>query len=236
MDKNYLQCPRCYQEFSSSQRLQTHLNKKIPCRTLPFQSIPIFKKKITVKQLKNDDIICSHCLKHFVRPYGLERHIMENRCKQLKQINDKKSSLYKNKVNLLENQLNQLKEKQNIENQQLIQLIDKRVTELKDKPSTNITNQILQVVSISSTDNYLDMLTERWSSFDRALEYIKDCALSNLTGDCKLIEKIYFNQNESQLQSSLIPIRAVDKNRTKIEYFNDKKKKFKNQKNYLEKK
>ena len=32
------------------------------------------------------------------------------------------------------------------------------------------------------------MLTEKWKSFDKALEYIKDCALSNLSGDCQLIK------------------------------------------------
>jgi hypothetical protein len=33
------------------------------------------------------------------------------------------------------------------------------------------------------------MLTQQWGNFDRAIEYIKDCALSSITEDCKLIKK-----------------------------------------------
>ena len=93
---------------------------------------------------------------------------------------------------------------------------------MKDKPQVN--NQILQMICIGNNDNYLDMLTQQWNNFDQALKYIKDCALSSINGDCKLIEKIYF---ASMCQSSLStpPIRFIDKSRTKIEYFNEKKEK-----------
>lgn len=69
--------------------------------------------------------------------------------------------------------------------------------ELKNTVSTNITNnQILNVICVTNHDNYLDMLTDRIGDFNQAIDYIKDCALSDLSGDCKLIEKIYGNRND----------------------------------------
>ena len=95
--------------------------------------------------------------------------------------------------------------------------LEKQIAELKQK-SNNITNN-LQIVCVGSKDNYLDMLTERFQNFDRTLDYIKDCALSNLTGDCKLIAKIYFSNDEHFQQNGIY---FVDKGRTKIQYFNEK--------------
>lgn len=47
------------------------------------------------------------------------------------------------------------------------------------------------------------------------------CALSNLTGDCKLVEKIYMSPgSESNIQ-------FTDRKRTCVEYFNEKKEKVK---------
>ena len=34
------------------------------------------------------------------------------------------------------------------------------------------------------------MLTEEFIDFNKSLTYIKNCALSNINGDCQLIEKI----------------------------------------------
>ena len=65
-------------------------------------------------------------------------------------------------------------------------LLEKRM-DILEKNGPKVINNNLQIVCVGSTDNYLDMLTEQWGSFDRALEYIKDCALSRLTGDRKNI-------------------------------------------------
>jgi hypothetical protein len=51
-------------------------------------------------------------------------------------------------------------------------------------------------------------------NFQQALEFIKSCALSSLQGDCRLIEKIYF-----EIPVTPAPIR---KNEKKIEFSNDK--------------
>jgi len=94
--------------------------------------------------------------------------------------------------------------------------LEKTTVELKKEPRVN--NQVLQVISITPMDNYLDMLTHEFGNFDQALEYIKDCALSDLSGDCQLIEKIYVNKKE---QTNIC---FVDKSRNKIQYFNEEKK------------
>jgi hypothetical protein len=48
-------------------------------------------------------------------------------------------------------------------------------------------NQVLQVICVSNSDNYLDMSSDRMGNFDQVIEYIRDCALSNVSGDLKLI-------------------------------------------------
>ena len=70
--------------------------------------------------------------------------------------------------------------------------VDARVTDLKQeiqqiKPSNNV----LQVVCIGSNDNYLQMLTEKMGDIVPAIEYIKQCALSDINGDSLLLEKVY---------------------------------------------
>jgi len=97
-----------------------------------------------------------------------------------------------------------------------LKMLEKRMIHLEEKPSNITVNNQLQVVCVGNNDNYLDMLTENWG-FDRALGFIKDCALSNLTGDCKLIEKIYLDKGDS--------ISYIDKNRTKLTYFDEKQNK-----------
>ena len=55
------------------------------------------------------------------------------------------------------------------------------------KPSSNV----LQVVCIGSNDNYFKMLTETMGDVEPAIEYIKQCALSEISGDSSLLEKVY---------------------------------------------
>jgi hypothetical protein len=90
------------------------------------------------------------------------------------------------------------------------------LVELKDYPRIN--QNVLQVVCVGSNDNYLDMLTERLGNFDQALEYVKDCALSSLNGDCRLLEKIYFQENNNNAE---MPIRYLDRSRQKITYLDE---------------
>ena len=138
---------------------------------------------------------CNYCSKTYTLQHNLKRHIKTCDRKDISKLAEKFEKLQ-------EKLQEQLKEH------------GQQISQLKDKPMVN--NQVLQVVCIGQNDNYLDMLTQKWD-FDRALSFIRDCALSSLTGDCKLIEKIYSNENQQ------MGICFVDKNRTKIEYYNEKK-------------
>jgi len=144
--------------------------------------------------------ICEYCQSIFRHRSSLSRH-KNHRC-QTRSVSPGEN------MASMEMEIKQLKETQHD--------LQKQILQLKDKPSVYVNNQVLQVVCVSQNDNYLDMLIERWDS-DRALAFIKDCALSSLIGDCKLIEKIYSNENQE------IGIYFADKNRTKIEYYNEKK-------------
>lgn len=140
---------------------------------------------------QDKQIKCPTCHRTFARNPNLTRHIKLNRCKA---------------------------KAETCETKQLLEKMAKEIAELKEKP--NVTNnQILQVICVGDKDNYLDMLTERLGSFDQALECIKNCALSSLTGDCNLIEKIYFEKNQP---GAILPL---DKHRNFFEYYNEKKEK-----------
>ena len=156
--------------------------------------------KLTDMLSKNKRFICQYCKKGFTRKNNMVVH-------QKKTCKFSNNATQNSETPDLSNQIKELKENQNN--------LQKQITQLKDKPLINNQN-ILQVVCVGQKDNYLDMLAEKWD-FDRALEFIKDCALSNLTGDCKLIEKIYLNQGPQ------LNLYFVDKNRTKIEYYNENK-------------
>jgi hypothetical protein len=202
------QCPQCFQVFSSSQRLKSHLERKTPC--------------VIENNIQYEKFICNRCHKAFSRKFCLNRHLNENQCKLIQPLLSIKLKLKKNE----DTELPIAKQMDSKEKDLILEILQKQqkqIDELREKPSIN--NQILQVVCIGNNDNYLDMLTERFSNFDRALEYIKDCALSSLTGDCKLIEKIY-----GQTNSEIPAIRFCGKHRDNVEYYNEKKEKVKDSK------
>ena len=195
------------------------------------------------------DNSCQYCKQCFTRRDNLLRHLKGKRCRLLKieptdlplltqmmqsQSQNKKKIVLKNKseenleTSTLRSQMKELEEQFRKQMEQTNQEIFKfkkqteetnqEISKLKKKPS-NVINNNLQIVCVGDKDNYLDMLTEEYGNFSQALEYIKDCALSNLSGDCKLIERIYLNNSEQKA------IRYTDKNRTKVEYFNENEEK-----------
>lgn len=177
------------------------------------------KYKITKIQLNRPNgLICPHCRYAFTKRANLKRHINNQSCMEarfgqaVKQIKEQLTSKIKEETVKVKEEING---KHTVDAERMNEL-ENQVKELKNKPLIN--NQILQVVCIGQNDNYLDMLTEKWD-FNRALDFIKGCALSSLAGDCKLIEKIY---NESSDQCVM---HYVDKGRTKIEYYNENKEK-----------
>ena len=201
-------CPLCSTQFTTARRLQSHLKRKNPCVNLDDNS----QKKIIIEKknllIEPEILMCQYCNKKIARKDNLNRHLAVCRFRN--------SSNENNALVQLQEEMAHIKYQLNEKGKQL-EKQKKQIEELKAKP-TNINNNNLQIVCVRSIDNYLDMLTDRLGNFDRALDYIKDCALSSLTGDCKLIEKIYLDNLNSPPSISY-----ADKKKTKIQYYNENK-------------
>ena len=180
MANNKYQCLRCKQIFPKKYNLDKHLKRKNPCQNIDLESIYIDQREIMKNEDDSHEVICGYCQMKFNNK-NLKTH--QETCSQYN------SNASKNNDFLV--QINKLKTE-----------FQQQIDELKQQPKIveQHNQNILQVVCIGNNDNYLDMLTEQWG-FDRALGFIKDCALSQLSGDCKLLEKIYF---ESRNRSSQV--------------------------------
>lgn len=208
------QCPLCFENFSCLRRLQSHLKRKIPCHAT----------ENNINSRQSEDHICPSCGKNFARGDSLARHIKANIC-QSNEISDKQLIELEAKLRSeMKAEFNELKEKsQTIEKQmaemaelkEKSQIFEKQMAELIKDP--RVINNNLQIVCVNN-DNYLDMLTEEFGNFERALTFIKDCALASLSGDCRLLEKIYLNKEKPSIY-------YPDGNRKKMTYFNEKKEK-----------
>ena len=170
---------------------------------------------VSIDSQEEERVVCEFCEKIFSHRNSLYRHrkyyCKNNPNKQDKQDDAKLSD----EINFLKKRIKELEKTQ--ENHTI------NLTELKDQPRIN--QNVLQVVCVGNNDNYLDMLTERLGNFDQALEYVKDCALSSLTGDCKLLRKIYFYDGNQSIHPNELPIKYLDKNRQKIAYLDENKQK-----------
>jgi hypothetical protein len=174
--------------------------------------------------------------------HHLKRHIDEKRCKFLKTngntsgtINSKDYAMIENEVKSLKKQLADLKctvsgEKKVASTSVSISTpasvsgdissrisdVERRLSIQEKKPQIN--HNVLNVICVTGNDNYLDMLTEKIGNFEQAIDYIKECALSDLSGDCKLIEKIYLDDPLNGKTN----IFFSDSGRSKVTYYNEK--------------
>jgi len=170
MDRNHV-CPICQKTFTQSGNLKRHIN---------IIHSPDRQAK-TPKRFS-----CPICNKTFTRKYDMQKHVETIH-------NHQQPSTHDPTYQTLVSEIIELKSKLEERDEKLILKVKEQISnELKNRPPTNITNN-LNVICVTNHDNYLDMLTDRLGDFNQAIDYIKDCALSDLSGDCKLIEKIYGN-------------------------------------------
>lgn len=199
-------CHICQREFVNSQSLNGHM-------------------KCHSKHKNMDKRTCPICHNVFTRAYDMRKHVenMHSQGLQLpthcvpipenvpqKEVN--LHDLYK-KINDLELELKQRDEKNNNDLRCELKQINNEINEIKKKPC-NTTN-VLNILCVGNQDNYLDMLKDKFGNFDQAIEYIKDCALANLTGDCKLIHKVYSDENNGLCFKT-------NKNRSEMYYHDEK--------------
>lgn len=171
--------------------------------------LPINLTKKDIK-LNSPSRTCEFCRHTFSQRCSLLRHLKKQQCKS-KILQSKSESVI---VPQLQAEIKELKEQFKKQTEQT----NRKFAELEHNPP-NVINNNLQIVCVGNKDNYLDMLTHELNSFDKALEYIKECALSSVIGDCKLIEKIYLRDKDHSEQFS---IRFVDQKKTRVEYYNEK--------------
>lgn len=197
-----LQCPKCSKVFCRKQRLISHLKRQTPCGTLDRSVLNISASQnnhINQVANQNEKFVCSHCQDEFYTQNDLVKHIKRNHAK-------KKSNKFVDEFAELKSRIIELENRKPV---------------IEQHQHNN--NQILQVMCVANDQNYLDMLAEKWG-FDKALDYIKGCALSDLSGDCRLLEKIYFEAiKEKLVDNDSIPIYYTDKSHGKVAYLNERK-------------
>jgi hypothetical protein len=272
-------CDKCLCKFSSDQRLQSHLKRKLPCKpvqavTVQDQLIHTFEVEPYVVQpyvvqpyvvqpyvvqpsavqpsaVQTPIVQPSAVQTTMVQPSVVQTPIVQPSAVQISvaqpvvvqasvvQTDAVQTSMFTVKEQKEYNcdfckkaytrkgkcdkhmKLCNMKEIKTIMQTELDKFAERVLSELKETAivkNTNITNNnVLQVVCVGDRDNYLDMLTQRWD-FDRALCFVKDCALASLSGDCQLIEKIYLNEENPS-------IFYADNKKTNLAYFDENKRK-----------
>jgi hypothetical protein len=137
---------------------------------------------------------CPVCYRQLCSKFSLTQHL-EKVCTQVQSESESTGSTNK-KIMEMENKLREM--------------------DAKIKTTTAPVNNTLNIICVTPNDNYLDMLTNKIGDFTKAIDYVKECALSDMIGDCKLIERIYFDQCDNAIV-------YADKKKTKLKYYNEKR-------------
>lgn len=177
-------CPICQKDFARAYTLSRHQEQIHTRGDNDEDEIHTNKKRGKLKKVWS----CPTCGRQLCSKFSLTQHL-EKVC----------NSPQNNNTSTLEMKIKEVEDK-------LRKEFDEKI---KSHPSNT-----LQIICVTSHDNYLDMLSDKMNNFNQAIDYIKECALSDLVGDCKLIEKIYCDQEEQQ-------IFYIDKKKSKIKYHSE---------------
>jgi hypothetical protein len=164
--------------------------------------------------------VCPNCEQLFTLKSSLTRHIKQNICTKPKLTikgladtvranNDAMAKLMASNDILAMNQM------------QLMKMMGEIGTASSQKHNTHNPNvynhnQNLNVLCLGSKDNLLDILSAS-EGLPLALEYLKNCALSRLSGDCRILERVY------QLETEQAAIMYVNKSKTKYVYYDERR-------------
>lgn len=193
-------CRDCQAEFSKHCLLQRHIERKNGCL-----------KNQKSKDRSINAYVCDCCTRGFTRSSDLSRHFKI--CPVLKKQEEKQ--LKNDQVEILKQEM----QRQNQEMyQKLSQLIDQKCgsqlqSQSQSQSIINVNNNTLQVLCVGPQDNYLDMLSQEMG-FDRALEFVIGCALSDHNGDLRLMEKVYITNRKAHE----CPIRILDYKKGKFQF------------------
>lgn len=108
------------------------------------------------------------------------------------------NSIFSHLFNELKQEIKQTKQELHTNIKQTEDRLSDTIENIKNKPSitNNTINENLQILCLDSNKNCMDVLVEKYGDFHQALEFVKGCALSQMTGDVRLIEEVYLNSDE----------------------------------------
>lgn len=195
-------------------------------------------------ELEIDDKIfyqCNLCGNKFAKKYNCRRHLMEvclcykykindqlsmfiNQAKNpnMNEYNLSKSHIakphpvLKNKITLKSTR-NETSPSQNIYDD--VEFLKKKIQNIEQNAIKPITINNMNFVCLRDNEDSFDLLTKKLGNFDQALEFVKGCALSQMTGDVRLIEKLYFDEDNTVAF-------YLDKKRKMLEMIDDNDKKY----------
>ena len=228
-------CPFCYSAFISKYTCNRHI--KDYCQEIKNKSAKLKTTKLMLKtdiselQQKKSDIIttskpkntCGVCGHTFSQKSSLTRHQTQSKQCQLnvvslsnlalepQQINSTQSGTHSPDITTLLLEISEMKKQIALLNASNNQ---QNITINNNNRNTNCNNQVIQI--FCENENYLEKLTQIYGSQKLALDFIKNCGLSGLNGDIKLIEKIYFPEGQPP------SFQFSNNARTQIEFMNEK--------------
>lgn len=212
-----MNCTQCDRKFKYKRSYQKHLEMEhsivlSKANSNNISISPLIANISSESIEKQESYKCQYCNKTFARMYGLRRHIEDNSCK-LYQV-----------INLKSEILKEIQQELKISNDNNNNLVIEQLNKLSDKidnikphnQTVNINNLNNYSINITTGSDYLNMLSDRMG-FTDALEFVKDCALSGISGDVKLLMKVYCDGiNDDQ-----IPIRFHNEKCMRLSYIGD---------------
>lgn len=151
-------------------------------------------KLIEIKDNPNNYLYqCECCSIFYSNKIDIYDHVNETHLDKNNLINSLKEmkAEIKNMNSKIESHVNEVKEIKPIINQ-----IDSQVQEIKKiKPTINHNYNKLKIYLHENGDT-LKLLHERTGDFQGSLEFLKDCALSDLSGDIRIIDALYLQGEE----------------------------------------
>jgi hypothetical protein len=159
-----------------------------------------------------------HCQKSFSDNWRLNRHLDAQACCKPKVTKKDLIDFAKFAKTTMEKQSTTI-----VSMDALRASTDQRLKEMEDKiaqlamghmvPAVN--NQNLNILCLGSKDNLLDILASS-DGLPNALSYLKGCALARLSGDCRILERVY------KLDTAQAAIMYANKSKTKFVYYDER--------------
>jgi hypothetical protein len=181
----------------------------------------LYSNYINVELVKNNNQKCIFRCKICQIPYDhkdeIYDHISQNQDHIDKILQQSESYLSEDDSNQFNQLFNKGNDWQKVE-QKVNDIIGQKLNAIKEElkqgiNKTNIfnNNHAHFEFHLHDNGNALKIMEEREGSFDKALTFVKDCALSQLSGDIRLIEKLYLDKDQPA-------IFYIDKNKKKLVY------------------